>query len=71
MALSDFYGFESGDICAHEASDVVVTQKSSKDKTKTKRGDAVTLKSSGKVKPYASKKGKNKVSKHDNSQQKL
>ena len=42
LALSDISG-------------VVITQKSSKDKTK--KGDAVTPKSSGKVKPYASKKG--------------
>ena len=57
-ALSDFSGFEPADIglCTHEASDVVVSHTSSK----TKKGDAVTP---GKVKPHASKKGKNKVSK--------
>ena len=58
LALSDFSGFEPADIglCTHEASDVVVSHTSSK----TKKGEAVTP---GKVKPHASKKGKNKVSK--------
>ena len=57
-ALSDFSGFEPADIglCTHEASHVVVSHTLSK----TKKGDAVTP---GKVKPHASKKGKNKVSK--------